>query len=455
MKTSEANIPYFNNAVSPGADISRSPSRLLNMNFLLLWQGQTVSRIGTQVFAIAMIFWIKHTTNSASLIGFMLMCSAIPEVLLATLGGMAADRYSRRLIIILCDFLSGISMLLLALVFFVFPGAPDFIIAAIFGVSIIIAIINSFFEPSIAAALPDIVPKNKLAGANSLGQLSQQISLFLGQGLGGLLYRLLGAPLLVLFNGFSFIFSGISEIFIRIPQKLPGETNESGKNISAFIKELTGGFNFIWKNKGLKNLVLLSAFINFFTMPIIVLLPFYIEDFLLLKEDWYGYILALYGAGTLAGYFSASLLKITGRSKSFLIIILMMLEAAGYASLSFIHHPFFSLVLAFVVGAMNGYVMVNILTIVQSFTPSIIRGRVFGFLTTLTGALSPLGMGLSGIVFDLLGHNLMLIYTACGIIMITGVLITAKGRDFREILQLDTGKDLPEPDNALSSAPEN
>ncbi|MGE5499040.1 MAG: MFS transporter, partial [Syntrophothermus sp.] len=254
-----------------------------------------------------------------------------------------------------------------------------------------------------------------------------------------------------LFNGFSFIFSGISEIFIKIPQKLPVESERSGKNIPAFIKELTGGFNFIWKNRGLKGLVLLSAFINFFTMPVIVLLPFYIEDFLLLKEDWYGYILALYGAGTLVGYFSASLLKISGKSRSFLIITLMILESAGYASLSFIHDPLFSLALALIIGAMNGYVMVNILTIVQTFTPSVIRGRVFGFLTTLTGALAPLGMGLSGIVFDLLGHNLMVIYTACGVIMIAGVLITARGKDFREILQIDADKILPEPDSELSS----
>ena len=67
------------------------PTKLLNKNFLLLWQGQFVSQMGNQVHAVAMMFWIKHATGSATLMGTLLMLASLPGV---TVG--AAGRYFRR-----------------------------------------------------------------------------------------------------------------------------------------------------------------------------------------------------------------------------------------------------------------------------------------------------------------------------------------------------------------------
>jgi MFS family permease len=83
---------------------------------------------------------------------------------------------------------------------------------------------------------------------------------------------------------------------------------------------------------------------------------------------------------------------------------------------------------------MNGYVNVNISTIVQTTTPSDLRGRVFGLLATISAALAPISMGLTGVVADLLGQNIPLIYSACGAIMIVLTLLIALNRAFRSFL---------------------
>lgn len=416
------------------------PKKLINRNFFLLWQGQAVSNLGTQVFSIALILWIVDATGSTTLMGLIAMISSIPALLLGPVGGTFADRHSRKRIIVFSDIFSGIIMILLASLAFYFPAQKEFVIVGLFIASTFVAIVNSFFFPAISAAIPDLVPDEKLTGANTLSRSSLQISQLIGEGLGGVFYSLLGAPMIFLINGISYLFSATSESFIAIPQKVIQKKSGWKQRFADFKQELIEGFRYIWNQSGLRELMLASAIINFFTVPIIILLPFFVEKYLNLNSDyrtWFGILLATYSIGSILGYIFAGANKFSGKVRGKIMIIFIILSAVAHSILGVIDTISQTLILVFIAGFMSGFISVNITTILQWTTPSEIRGRVFGVLTTVVGAVTPIAMGLSGIVADLMNQNIPLIFIYCGIIMAVLTLLVTINKNYRAYLSYE------------------
>src|SRR5438874_13569547 len=87
-----------------------TPKRTMNRNFVFLWQGQVVSQIGTQLFQVIVVLSLKHATESATLVGLLMMAATVPALLLGPLGGAVVDRYSRRAVLITGDFIRGITL---------------------------------------------------------------------------------------------------------------------------------------------------------------------------------------------------------------------------------------------------------------------------------------------------------------------------------------------------------
>lgn len=416
-------------------------NKLFNKNFFLLWQGQFVSRMGTQVFLIAMLAWIKNTTNSGTMLGTVSAIAGAVAIVLGPFCGVFADRNSRKKIIVVTDILNGILISALGATFLFMPQRTPILLIALFFTSTLSAVVSSFFGPAISAAIPDIVPKDKLPGANSMGMISMNISAIIGRPLGSHLYALFGAPILFVANGVTFLFSAISEAFITIPQKLPSKTRHGDEVVSNFKQDLVEGIKFIWNNTGLRNLVIVSAALSFFATAVILLLPFYLEDTLLLGESWigwYGYLTSIFAIGSIVGYSIAGLLRLENEKRAVLLVTLLLLDAVLYGVLAFVREIYIVGALAFLSGAFGGYVVVNITTILQATTQSRLRGRVFGALATIEGAAAPIAMALSGYLADALDKNIPPIYLACSIFM---VLITSSMlffKDFRTFLVFDS-----------------
>ena len=418
------------------------PTKLLNRNFFLLWQGQAVSKIGSQFYLIAIILWLKHATQSGTLVGLMPAISGVLLVLLGPIGGTFADRYYRRNIIILTDLLSGIAVIGLAAMVFFFPTKTEIVVGCIFIVSIIMAILSSFFGPAIEASIPDLVPKTKLQGANTLSQLSNQLSMLVGQGLGGMLYTIIGGPVIFFFNGLTYLFSAISEMFITIPQTIPEKNKDGWKaNFKEFKENTLDGFRYIWKKSGLRELFSVSAVLNFFTMPVIILMPFFVEDHLKINATWYGIIMAVYAVGSLLGYTFGSIRKFSGSERRTFIILFLILEASTYALMGLVATIKIALILAVFAGFAGGFITLNITTLLQLTTPGEIRGRVFGALGTLVASIAPLGMALGGFVFDLLDQNVSIIYITCGSVMAVLSILISFNKNFRDYISFEITED--------------
>ncbi|MGB5875690.1 MAG: MFS transporter [Bacteroidota bacterium] len=418
----------------------RLPKKLMNINYVLLIQGQFISRVGASLTAMVLLLWVKDATGSASLMGLMSMVSTIPAVLFGVIGGTWADRHERRKIIAYCDILAGIALLGLAVLFTHYPDNTTLLAVGVVLTSLFVAVMDTFSTPAITAAVPDIVPRDSTARANSVSHLALSLALFLGQGFGGLAYRVFGALTAVAINGIASLYAGLTETVVRIPQRIPVEDGGWRPRFASFRKDMADGFRHVLHMPGLNRMVLASAFLAFFSAPLILLIPYYVEDFLGLTKDAVGYLAATYGVGSLIGSLAAGFINPSGRRRSKLLVTLMVLQALGFAALGLISVPGIAFSLVFLGGALAGFVGVYMVTILQLSTPSETRGRLFGVLATIAGSLGPAGMGLGGVVFDWIGQDVPAMYLGCGSIMTFLIILLSTSKEFRDFLAFEDKK---------------
>jgi len=335
-----------------------APVRLWNRNFFLLWQGQTVSQLGNQAFEVAMMFWILEKTGSASLMGLLMGLSTLPGVILAPFGGTFADRHRRVRILVVCDLIAGLGILLLTGLLYTSPPVKVFL-KALFAIALLGGILRSFFMPAIQAAIPDLVPRERLASANSLNQFSVQTSLLLGQAAGGLFYQLFGAPLLFLVDALSFLFASGSSSFISLPPTAPVQRAEGGiwQILRGFFAETASGVHYVLERKGLRDFVVIAALLNFLFSPVIVLLPFYVHNQLGAKAAWYGYLLAAMSAGSIAGFALAGILRLRGKTRGWALLGGLVVGPGLFGILGSIVLPWLALVVTFLGGLALGVVI--------------------------------------------------------------------------------------------------
>ena len=408
-----------------------------NRNFFLLWQGQLVSQVGSQAFLVATMYWTMQTTGSASLMGIVMMLATLPMVVLSPIGGTVADWYARRTIIIISDLLSGLSVLSLAGVLLWRPADTDLIVAWLCGVVLLSGTIRAFFQPDIMATIPDLVSEDRVASANAMMQFSAQASIFVGQGLGGVLYRVLGAPVLFIIDGISYLFSAFSEIFIQLPTVERTREASTSAAFATFWNDTRTGFHYVWQHVGMRNLLLAASLVNFCVMPVFVLLPFYVELQLGVGVAWYGFLLAAIGAGSILGYGLAGAWTVSGTQQGILLRASLLGVTVLIGLLAIVTLPFVALALMLAVGVLSGFINIHVLTLFQTRTPKAIRGRVLSLVVTLASAVTPLGMLLGGVLGDLTGKNLPLIYAASGIGATLVMSLIAFNRDLHTFLVTD------------------
>ncbi len=413
---------------------TEAPGRLFNRNFVLLWQGRLVSRIGTELSTIALIFWLKHATGSGSMMGLLAMISGIPSVVLAPIAGTIADWFNRKSIIVLTDLLKGAVTLSIAALFFLAPDQTRFLVGWVMAAAVIESTIGAFFGPAIMAAVPDLVPKQRVPAANSVLQSTGQVCSFVGQASGGVLFRLLGAPLMLLIDGLTFVFSAVSEMFIRLPDNKKERSGSAGELMRHFLGDVGAGFAYAWRDIGLRNTLIVLGIIDFVLSPFIVALPFHVEDHLGAAPDWFGYALAALGLGSLVGLALVGVLN-PGRSTRMWLIV----AAIGGVGLSILGLGLvpskYALVAALgLVGLFAAIASVYISSLIQVRTPSEFRGRVTSFVGLMTAGLTPLGMGLTGLILDATGKNTVAIFSVSGALALLVTAAATLDPHFKEFL---------------------
>ncbi len=402
--------------------------KLWTWNFFLLWQGQLVSALGDVAYSIALGFWILQKTGSTALMGTLMACSTIPRLIISPFAGVYVDRANRRNILVVADAIRGIFVTLVAIA--AFTGHIQ--VWMVFATSIISGTCAAFFNPAVGSSIPDLVKKSKLMKANSVFSMIYAGSSIVGNSIGGVLYNLLGAPIMFLVNGISYLFSAVTEIFIKIPKV---ERPAVEKHFMIDMKE---GYTFVWKFRGLRDLLFVAAFLNLFSsMAIVLFLPLFHQTESL-GPIKYGIAMASLTAGMMAGMLFTSVVEISTSKRMPVLLGCSFMSSILFAVLPFNNNMLIIMILLFISGACNSILNTIINVSTQLSVPQNMRGKVSGLLQTVFMGLTPIGYATGGILAEY--FPIRYVISGCFIISIFLFIPFIFMKHFRRFINFDPSK---------------
>jgi MFS family permease len=364
-----------------------------------LLAGEFVSGIGDWLYLIAILVVVYAETSSPVLLGIVGAARILPYVLLSVPAGIVADRFDRRMVLLVTDVARGVLMLALA-------GAVtlDAHIGVIIGFSILAACFSTFFNPAIAALVPTLVEERDLGPANGAWATLDNLSFIIGPALAGILLATGGLQVAFLLNAASFAVVAVVLWRLPVPARGPAPREQGDA--------ANGAAPAGWR--GLAGLLLgpfvLDACTSFVSGGVSVLTVVLAVDVLGAGEAGTGYLNAAVGVGgVVAGVAGGSLL-----AKPMHIPLLAggLIGGLGMAGLGLSG----SLPLAMLaIGvAVAGVLLLEIVTttLVQRIVPDEQRGRAVGVIQTSSAVLYSLGSLLMPVLASVVGTAPVLIASA-------------------------------------------
>jgi MFS family permease len=374
-------------------------SPLRHRDFRVLWAGMAVSLLGDGIFLIA-VAWETYTLwNAPAALSVVGIGMTVPTVLFLLVGGVLSDRHDRRRLMVGADVLRAVAVAVLAAL--VFAGALRLwelvALVALYGVG------TAFFTPAFEAIVPDLLPAQDLAAANSLDQFVRPIALRLaGPLLGGWLVAA-GAGLAFTVDAISF---GVSAVAVLAMRSTRPVTHEGSVSHLGAMRE---GLGFIRRRVWLwGTLVAAAATYLVFLGPSEVLLPFLVKNELHASAGTLGLVFAAGGVGAVG---AAIWMGRHGHPRRDVTVMygtwtLATLAVAGYGLAT----AAWQLMLACLIfNALETAGTIVWATMKQRHVPSAMLGRVSSLDWLISIGLLPISFALTAPVAAVLGARTTLI----------------------------------------------
>ncbi|MCT4595120.1 MAG: MFS transporter [Anaeromicrobium sp.] len=374
------------------------------LNFILFPLGKFISIFGTSIYTFAIGLYVLKLTGSGVNFANTLVLGIMPIILFNPIGGVMADRFNKKNLVISMDILNGILFLLL------------YFISRVYGLNIIMIYISTFlnrtfttiFATSLEVAIPNMVSDDKLVNINSTSKIIDSLSLIIGPVIGGIVFTFMDIHMFILFNGISFIISALCEMFIDFRYNYVDPIEEKkGVNLKKDMKE---AFIYIKSEKNIINIFRLLIVINFFiSLSITVPLPFIVNNVLKLHSKSFGIIEGSFSLGIIIGAIFVNntiekieywrLLRLMSIFMS-VSMILVGIPVIRQIQLSEIFYLIYYIGVMISFGIIVSFIDIPFIYIIQKDIPSELRGRVLSIVISVGKAIAPIGLILSGGLLD-------------------------------------------------------
>lgn len=361
-------------------------------NFQLFFGGQLISLIGTWMDNIAEAWLVYRMTHSSLLLGAVAFAGQIPVFLLAPIGGMAADRWNRRYIVIATQATSMVLAMILALL--TLSGRVR--VWEVMMLASLMGVVNAFDIPTRQAFLVEMVGREDLMNAIALNSSMFNGARIIGPAIAGILVATVGEGWCFFANSVSYI-AVIAGLLMMHIARTPSDLMQAPP-----LERIAEGFRFVRDTAPIRALLMLLGLVSLVAMPYSVLMPIFAARILHGNARTLGVLMGATGVGALAGALTLATRKgVRGLGRW------VALACSGFGVslilFSFSRWYLISVLLLVPVGFMMMVQMASSNTLIQAMVPDRLRGRTMAVYSMMFMGMAPLGALLSGALAEHIG----------------------------------------------------
>lgn len=386
-------------------------SKLWVKNIVLFLTGQSVSLFGSSLVQYAIMWYIARQTDSGALVGLFAVVAFLPQVVIGMFGGVIADRFNRKYIILLADGSIALATLILAIIMMF--GYEN--IGFIMFISAVRSVGAGIQSPAVSAVIPQIVPQNQLMRVNGIySSITSVVNLAAPISAGSILrigafYNVLLIDVIT-----ACIAIGIL-LFIKIEMHKRSEENTS------VIEDFKKGLSYTLSHKFIRYILNLNIWI------FILIIPATMFNVLLVTRSFgsdYFYLtlneVSFFIGATIGGIALASWGGFKNRMSTFNMgLIIFTISTIFLAIFSYFGHFYLYLVAMVVCGTSMSAFNSPVYVLLQEKVQPDHLGRVFSLLGVIGGAIMPLGSVIYGPIVDYVRIEFLMLINA----VIMGVII--------------------------------
>lgn len=224
-------------------------------NFFIIWSGQLVSIIGSGLTGFALGVWVYQKTGMATYYAMIVLFTTLPSILARPFGGVLADKFSRRTLILISDIGSSLGIFFIALMIW----TNNFEIWHIYLGMCISSIFIGIGSPAYQSAVTQLIPSNFYAQASGMNQASTSANFLISPILATVLLPLIGINGVLIVDFFTFIFAIVSTFTVKIP--LVNE-NQAEQKVD-FVRYTIDAMGYLRERRGLIIQIVILVIINF------------------------------------------------------------------------------------------------------------------------------------------------------------------------------------------------
>jgi MFS family permease len=342
---------------------------LQHREYRLIWYGQIFASMATWMDQVARGWLLYELTNSTLQLGLVRGVQAIPLLLLSPLAGSAADRYSRKMQVLVAQIVDGVLYLGVALLIFAGRIEPWHVYVTAIGMSVV----QAFQQPSRAAMIGDAVPAKHLTNAIGLNSIIFNVSRSAGPALAGALIAMVGTGGAYTAQAVCYLLATLWTMQLKTGHN-PSSSMAGKHGHEPFGKSIIEGWKFSWRNDAVRASLLIVACSSIFIIPFMTLLPVFARDVLHVGATGQGFLLSAMGIGAL---FSSILIASFGDRVPRITVMLVGVTLYGLLIAAFAVSPWFklSVILMGLVGVVHVTSHALAQTVIQTYSPREFRGR--------------------------------------------------------------------------------